>query len=227
MKSYLRFRYFLLVGCLFAVGAVPGYFLLKHSGEPIPAYNGTPSTTVGIGVMGDSMSDEYRADDARGGIYGPVTLNWVEVLVRDRGLNFGTWGTWGEPRRVGYEYNWARSGATCESLIQSGQHTGLAKQVAEGKVSIAMLWIGNNDFHLTNGTYQEIYDGSLSDKAVQEKINHMLENITTAVDTVIHAGPIKMVIVNVADKSIDPRVKKMYPDSAKLQRVSNAIKAVN
>ena len=90
----------------------------------------TPMPIKGIGIMGDSNSDEYRADDNRGGEYAPTTLNWMEQLVLSRELNFGPWGTWGGPRRTGYEYNWARSGATAHSLITSGQHTGLAQQVA-------------------------------------------------------------------------------------------------
>ena len=65
----------------------------------------------GFGILGDSVSDEYRADDNRGGAYGPTTLNWMELLVRYRGLDSGPWGTRSAPRRTGYEYNWARSGA--------------------------------------------------------------------------------------------------------------------
>src|SRR5215208_7833135 len=72
----------------------------------VPISVSTPSMTAGIGVLGDSTSDEYRADDARGGEYGETTLNWVELLVRNRGLNFGQWGSWEEPRRAGYEYHW-------------------------------------------------------------------------------------------------------------------------
>ena len=40
----------------------------------------------GIGVISDSNSDEYRADDNRGGDYAATTLNWVEQLVRYRGV---------------------------------------------------------------------------------------------------------------------------------------------
>jgi hypothetical protein len=30
----------------------------------------------GFGVLGDSSSDEYQADDNRGGAYAATTLNW-------------------------------------------------------------------------------------------------------------------------------------------------------
>ena len=66
----------------------------------------------GIGIMGDLFYDEYQADDQRGGDFHAVTFNLVEILERTRDFNLGPWGTWGEPRRTGYEYNWARSGAT-------------------------------------------------------------------------------------------------------------------
>jgi hypothetical protein len=196
--------------------------------EPPPiAFTGTPVTSAGIGIMGDSESDEYRADDARGGEYSATTLNWMEQLVLRRGLNFGAWGTWGEPRRTGYEYNWARSGATTSSLLSLGEATGLAKQVAEGKVSYVFLWIGDNDFHLTNGTYKEIYDGSLSDSQLQDKINQTIKNITTAVDTVLAAGPVKMVVVTIADKSLSPEALVLFPDASKRKRFSDAVNAVN
>lgn len=46
-----------------------------------------------VGVIGDSFSDEYRAEDNRGGAYAATTLNWVELLARYRGVNLGAWGT--------------------------------------------------------------------------------------------------------------------------------------
>src|SRR3954469_22183694 len=87
-----------------------------------------------IGVLGDSYSDEYR-------FYPPdraTARNWVEILAEARGLDFGPFSAEGrgEPRNRGYEYNWARSGATTDDLIAAGQHTGLAAQVAAGKVRL-------------------------------------------------------------------------------------------
>ncbi len=177
--------------------------------------------------MGDSISDEYRADDNRGGGYGATTLNWMEQLVVRRGLNFGAWGTWGEPRRTGYEYNWARSAATTSSMLEQGQHTGLAQQVAEGKVSIVFVWIGDDDFSLTNGTYEEIYDGSLSDADLQTKMDQTVDNITTAVDTVLAAGPVKMVLVTLADEGLAPQALFRYPNPAGRRRFTNAVDQVN
>ena len=181
----------------------------------------------GFGVLGDSNSDEYRADDNRGGVYAATTLNWVEQLVAKRGLNFGPWGSWGGPRRTGFKYNWARSGATAESMIRSGQHLGLAQQVAAGEVGYAFIFIGTNDFHVRNGTYQEIYDGRLSDRQLQAKINRIISSITTAVDTLQGAGNVKIVVSNYADPGVSSDFQLIFPNPTKRQRVTGAILAIN
>src|SRR4051812_24184357 len=85
----------------------------------------------GIGILGDSYSDEYQ-------FYAPdrsAARNWMEMLATTRGLNFGKFTNdgRGEPRNQGYEYNWARSDATTYDMIATGQHTGLAAQVARGE----------------------------------------------------------------------------------------------
>ena len=83
-------------------------------------------------MLGDSYSDEYR-------FYPPdrtTARNWVEILASTRGLDFGPYAaeSRGEPRNQGYAFNWARSDATTDDLIATGQHTGLAAQVARGEV---------------------------------------------------------------------------------------------
>ena len=90
----------------------------------IPVTSPTPIQIKGIGVIGDSLSDEYRADDSRGVTYAPTTLNWIEILQRTRHLPFGKWQYWEEPRRQGYEYNFARTSATLERALSYGQHSG-------------------------------------------------------------------------------------------------------
>ncbi len=185
------------------------------------------TTYTGIGIMGDSNSDEYRADDARGSQYAATTLNWMEQLVRSRSLNFGRWGVWGEPRRTGYEYNWARSGATARTLITTGQHTGLAKQVSSGKVSVVVLWIGSNDFHLKNGPYAEIYNGTLSGAALEAKLNGIVTDISLAMDTVLAAGRVDLAIVTIGDPGLSIEAPVYFPDPLKRQRVTDAVHSVN
>src|SRR3954469_446760 len=105
------------------------------------AHAGSPG---GVGVLGDSYSDEYQ-------FYPPdrsTARNWVEILATTRGLDFGQFApaSRGEPRNQGYAFNWARSDATTDDLIATGQHTGLAAQVARGEVGVVVLFIGGNDF---------------------------------------------------------------------------------
>jgi hypothetical protein len=196
----------------------------------IPSGSTTPAAPVeikGIGILGDSTSDEYRAEDARGGEYARTTLSWVEQLDKSRDLNLGKWGVRDEPRRSGYEYNWARSGATAHSMITGNQHTGLAEQVAQGKVNVVVIWIGGNDFHLKNGPYEEIYNGTLRGAALQAKIDGIVEDITLAVDTIMAAGDVKLGIVTVSDQGMARQALTLYPDAAKRQRVTDAVDAVN
>lgn len=181
---------------------------------------------TGIGIIGDSNSDEYRADDDRGGAFAATTLNWVEQLVLNRGLNFGVWGTRSSPRRTGYEYNWARSGATASSLLSDGQHTGIAQQVAAGDVTLVVVYIGANDF--LRAQYDDIYEGRVSGAALTNKISGVVSDITTAVDTVIAAGPVEILLVNLFDYSLDlSGFFTAYPDPVRRQVVIDAIGAVN
>jgi phospholipase/lecithinase/hemolysin len=179
----------------------------------------------GFGVLGDSNSDEYRANDNRGGGYSDVTFNWVEVLSTVRDLDFGTWGTRGEPRRTGYAYNWARSGARAEELVD--QQSGLAQQVASGQVDFVFLHIGSNDFHpRPGGDYGRIYDGSISNNQLQQKINGVISDILDAVGEVEAAGA-KVVVTGVPDAGLVARYHSDYPSATGRQRVTDAIDEIN
>src|SRR5436189_6373933 len=98
-----------------------------------PPRSAPPGLPGGIGVIGDSYSDEYE-------FYPPdrsTARNWVEILAATRGMDFGPYSraSRGEPRNMGFAYNWARSCATTDDVIATGQHTGLAAQMAWGEVT--------------------------------------------------------------------------------------------
>ena len=83
-----------------------------------------------MGVMGDSLSDEYR-------FYPPdrsQARNWVELLGAKRIVNFGAFsmGSRGEPRNAGFADNWARSDATTSDML-GNQVPGLLGQVRSGR----------------------------------------------------------------------------------------------
>ena len=145
----------------------------------------------GIGVLGDSYSDEYQ-------FYPPhrsTARNWVEILATTRGLNFGRFSTAsrGEPRNQGYEYNWARSDATTDDLIATGQHLGVAAQAARGEVGLVVVFIGGNDFINAMKTPDPV-------AAFREVGPRAEANLERAVATILEAHPdVKVVIITVPD----------------------------
>lgn len=180
----------------------------------------------GIAILGDSNSDEYRADDDRGGAYSQTTLNWMEQLVSYRGLNFGAWGNRSQPRRSGYAYNWALSGATASSMISGGQHSGVAQQVSAGEVSLVFIHIGTNDF--ARNRYSEIYNGNLSGQNLDNKIQGIIQDITHAVDTIQAAGSVNILLTDCYDYSLPAgELLSDYPDATRRQKVTDAIQVVN
>jgi hypothetical protein len=196
-------------------------------GEVMPDGGVRAPVDGGFAILGDSNSDEYRADDDRGGAYSSVTFNWMEQLVMARALDFGAWGTWGGDRRTGFEYNWARSGARAADLVGQGQAAGVAQQVEDGAVKYVYVHIGSNDFHLVNGTYREIYDGTLTDAQVAAKVAEVVGDVTAAVDTVLAESPERIVVTLFGDPGLNPRALATYPSAAGRNRVSMAIESVN
>lgn len=195
--------------------------------QPTPTQQ--PFTVSGIAVLGDSQSDEYRADDSRGSTYASTTLNWVEQLAKYRNFNFGEWGEWEEPRRTGFAYNYARSGATAHSMIASGQHIGVANQVKADKVNLVIIYIGANDFapYITDTGYQAIYNGTITRPQLINKENLIVANLKTAIDTVKDAGNVKIVIITIPDwgNHIGVQVGFPFPDQRRL--VTTAIEETN
>jgi hypothetical protein len=196
--------------------------------EAVAPNMAAPDLLHGIGILGDSFYDEYQGTDARGGEYRAVTFNLVELLARNRSFHLGAWGDWGEPRRVGYQYNWARSGATSTTMIEMGQHSGLAEHIAAGNVTFVFIGIGSNDFSPYYGDfYERIYNGTMSDDELAQKVAGAIANVTLAVDTVRQAGAQGVAIALFMQWERDPTVPTLYPDAKRRQRVAQAIETVN
>ncbi len=145
----------------------------------------------GIGILGESYSDEYA-------FYPPdrsTARNWVEILAATRGLDFGRFNEEGrgEPRNGGFAYNWARSDATTEDMIATGQHTGLAAQVARGEVKLAFVFIGGNDF--INALKSPDPEAALAATLPRALANHRL-----AVEVLLAADPeVRLVLATLPD----------------------------
>lgn len=188
----------------------------------VSAYCATAqSTPVRIGIIGDSITDEYQSpgeawDGAR---------NWLEHLVLSNWVDAGAWGSYGEPRRTGYTQNWARYGATTETAISAGQHTGLAAQ----GVDFVVVWIGSNDYAPYSGAssaYGLIYHNTLNDAQVTAKEAQILSRITTLVTTVKGANT-RMVLVTINDWGNSPSVVAQFPVASQRKRVTDSVNRVN
>jgi lysophospholipase L1-like esterase len=132
----------------------------------------------GVGVLGDSYSDEYRH-------YTPdrtQARNWVEFLSEARGFNFGSVSreSLGEPRNLGFAFNWARSAATSTDLVARGQHTGVAAQVAAGEVDLVVLFVGGNDFINALRSSNPVSDGARASERTQANLRIVMETILRA-----------------------------------------------
>jgi phospholipase/lecithinase/hemolysin len=188
-----------------------------------------PAAAAKLGAMGDSLSDEY-AEEA----YGSYAQNWVEQLVIHAGLDAGPTaseasqpgGTWGEPRRTRYQYNWARAGADTATLLSGGQHTGLAALVGPEGIDYAVLGIGANNFFPLGQAYTNIYNGVWDQATIDAYVSQALADIDAALDEVLATG-VRLVIVNAPDYGVTPSVRSLYPDAVKRQRVADAISQLN
>jgi lysophospholipase L1-like esterase len=189
-----------------------------------------------LGVMGDSLSDEYFEES-----YGTYATNWVQQLVNYRTVNVGPTavaagqpgGTWGSPRRTGYEFNWALSGDTSSNLLADGQDTGLAAQVVPFGITHAVLAIGANDFNpdfldYPSSAYFPVYNGTWSSSQISNYVAQVLTNIETALVTVETTG-VRMVLFNILDYGKTPAVYNefLYTNGSKREHVSAAIEQAN
>jgi lysophospholipase L1-like esterase len=175
---------------------------------------------VQIGVVGDSISDEYFDGEA----YGAYSDNWTEQLVTYRGVDMGPTGAWGGPRRNGYEYNWARAGATSTTLLSAGQHTGLAAQVVPKDIDYAVMMIGANDqfAFAGNDPYTSIYLGTYTPAQTTAWVNGVVTNINTALATLVPTG-VKMVLASAPDYGITPGVQALATSASGRQAVRDVI----
>lgn len=226
MSSQLpTYRSIFYAASLFLVVLVSMVFI-SYKGSNIPTDESASSSLgINIGIIGDSGSDEYRADDNRGGAYAATTLNWLEQFIARGDAYAGPWGTRSEPRRSGFEYNWARSDAV--AVDANVQGAGLAQQVSQGKVNFVVVWLGANDFADYHNAYGPIYNGTTSSTSLANKINNMATNIENGTDLVMAAGSPKLVVISVPDWGMHPSIIKKYPDASKRQRVTNAVSEVN
>ncbi len=183
-----------------------------------PTILNTPLRLGPVGTLGDSYTDEYR-------FYAPdrsVARNWVEMLHTVRLVNFGPYTTQsrGEPRDQGFAYNWAKSDATSEDMINN-QLPGLTAQVANGDIRYASIFIGGNDFlHLIDAVEAGLVAPADIPAALAETTTQLITNTETAVYTLLAANPNVKVAVwtlpSVAILPISQAAASANPEAAAL-----------
>lgn len=212
---------------LLVAASALGLGMLVSSANAAPQPDTLHRHALSLGVLGDSSSDEFRGDDARGGAYAATTLNWLELLVRYRGVDAGSWGNRPSPRRHGYEFNWALSGAKTAEAISDSAVDGLAGQVASGKVSAVVVMVGANDFAAWNGTYERVYSAGLAGDALRRSNAAIVERIQMAVEAIARAGKARIFVTTLLDRSDLPRFRTAFPDARGRRRVSDSIAQIN
>ncbi len=161
-------------------------------------------TLTGFATMGASETQGKTYDDS-----------WVPYEQNLRGLNFGG---------VGYPYNVAIGGATSETLLEQNQHTQVASFVQSGQVDMAFLSIGGNDFSAVSG---QIATGALNGAALTAWAQGVVDNIDTAIDTVLAQHPTGMVIAGMPDVPLTPAGQVGFDSPTKIARGENAVNLVN
>jgi lysophospholipase L1-like esterase len=173
----------------------------------------------GIGVVGDSDSDEY----AFASPHRWWAKNYVELLAQLRGLNFGGYSTAkrAAPQYAGYAFDWAKSGDTSSQMIADGQVAGLAAQAAAHKVSVAIVFIGANDLHgaLKAGNPQA---------SLQAAEQRLVNNITSTVQTLRNAwSKLKIVVATEPDLGLLPGIKAEHHPASVLKQLTAVTNQVN
>ncbi|WID99323.1 SGNH/GDSL hydrolase family protein [Bosea vestrisii] len=244
---------------LIAALAAFGLAILVLWGGDVPA-DSSPPTTIALAVMGDSSSHSYQdslsfppGSADRGGTFRARTFQWTEVLARLRGneLNPGPWVRWGQPgqvawlrsaiglqagrtpRKEDYLYNFARSGASCNSLMGGAlQRLGQVSQLVElmdhdpgrWRSGVVVIRIGNNDWSAV------LDDQARDPKAprVRAAAAHCVEQIAAAV-RLIHARhpDTRILLVGVDNEMNEPGAFGKYRSAVAVANIQTAFDDFN
>lgn len=184
----------------------------------------TPAQIFLPAIIGDSVQDEYRANDNRGAPYYSTTLNWVELLANERGVDFGVWGTRAEPRRSGWANVWARSGATSAAALSS-QLPGVLAQLQSGAATHVLIQVGLNDFNEGNLAFN-IYNGA----AMTATLNYIADNISSMARQANAIAPGRVLVAGTQDylaRLLIPEMASAMPSATGRARVTAAFAYVN
>jgi hypothetical protein len=191
---------------------------------------------VGLGVAGDSWSDEYAIETYS------YAQNWVELLRTKRGVNVGPdvnfpgpndpgWDFF-EFRRTGTAFNYAFIDTLAIELLQQGigQDFNVLNLYDNGDVSHGVLMIGNSDFapggeKFTRIASSEPADNPWSDFEVQFELNTVKQFIDIAMSSWAQR-PMDYLVTTIPDPTLTPLGRTLF-DAAGRARVTAAVSSVN
>lgn len=168
------------------------------------AKHGRADVIDGYAAMGASWTEGFYYE-----------TSWIPYLSYVRGYDFGGFF---QPHNV------ATNGASSASLLSDGQHVAVRNFVQSGDVDLAFLAIGGNDF---NEAIEDISSGALAGSALESWANTTVDNILTAVDTVMSANPTGMVVWGMPDMTLVPGVRDFLSTQEMTDRGIFAINLVN
>jgi phospholipase/lecithinase/hemolysin len=160
---------------------------------------------IRIGVVGDSLSDPYSRYPQFWGALGDK--NWTEILQTARGgsVHFA---------------NYAMAGAESTDIHDFGQVQRLAADIKAGKVDYAVVMVGANDIL----DYVKAGMG----KNPTAMLLALDANVKKALDTLQHAGNVKLVVSIIPDLSLTPSLQKLLGNvPGALAAVAGLIKTAN
>jgi lysophospholipase L1-like esterase len=175
-----------------------------------------------LAAIGDSLTDEYFEDG-----YG-YARSWAQQLVEFRNISMGPTaaqagvGSWGEPRRAGFQDNWARFASTTAEALGSGQHTGVADGITNRGVSHVVMFIGQNDMAPWRGIYSNWYDSVWSPAQEQAYFDQVINNYRALLTPAINAGG-KVVLSSVIDLGALPWTYELFVDPPRRALASAAM----
>jgi hypothetical protein len=155
---------------------------------PASGWAGVPR----IGVIGDSMSDEYPVLEHGG----PPNFDrsWVEILqtLRSGQVTFN---------------NQAIDGAKTYTAISRGQHTQIRNAVAAGQLDVVVVALGVNN--IAFGSLLDLLTFAATPESVADRIER---DLITILNTVESGGDVPIVLANLPDFTLTPFARNSFTE---------------
>lgn len=238
------------VAILFCIALACVAYLLLWERPAVRAHSGT---ALPLAVLGDSDSHSYHdrigfgtVGPLRGGAYRDITFQWTEALASLRGaeVDLGQWGKWGRPwyvqairhrlgrsgrspRREDYLYNFAYSGARCESLNERPQQVDsflfVAAQDKEyWQRGVVIIRIGINNFGMDDSLERLSKDPL--DPAVRAEMAWCVGQIAMAVQRIKEAIPeVAVMVVGIFDNSNWPPLLERWQSAMEIANIQQGL----